>query len=421
MTAPTFDCAIVGAGPAGSATAIHLASAGLNVALLDRAAFPRPKPCGDCISPGANRLLERLGVLDRVQSHAAALHGWRIHSPSGACFEARFDRIANDAIFAQAYAIDRVYLDALLLDEARNAGATWISPAHVHAITPEHRFHRVRYHDADHVEHEIRCSLLIGADGLRSIVSRRCGLVGRAPRLRKLSLTAHARVVRNIDDCGELHVIDGACLGVAPVENRDRPHQPLCNITLVVDSKRFARDVAADATSFFLAMLRRFPAIAPRITDEAPGLLLGSGPFDRPVRSVVAPGVALVGDAAGYFDPFTGQGLYQSFAAAEHLAEHANTAFRAGLQRNALHGFARDHAAIVNGSRRLQQIIDRVCTRPAVMNRAVRAFADAPHAALRLSAVTGDLLPVRSLLSPNVALTFLSRFIAAETHSAYDR
>ena len=118
MTAPTFDCAIVGAGPAGSATATHLARAGLNVALLDRAAFPRPKPCGDCISPGANRLLERLGVLDRVQSHAAALHGWRIHSPSGAGFEARFDRIANDAIFARAYAIDQVYLDALLLEGA---------------------------------------------------------------------------------------------------------------------------------------------------------------------------------------------------------------------------------------------------------------------------------------------------------------
>jgi len=417
MSAPAFDCAIVGGGPAGAATATHLARSGLNVAVIDRATFPRGKACGDCISPGANAYLERLGVLDDVRHAAAALVGWRIYGPDGASFETRFDRLTTNPLFIHAYALDRTIFDSRLLDAARDAGATLLTPAHVTGITNEGAFHRISYRDAAGDVREVRCTLLIGADGLRSIVSRRTGLVGRAPRLRKLSLTAHGSHVDGVSDCGELHVIDGATLGIARVA-RDSPN---CNVTLVVDSRRYGREVAANAGRFFAAMLPRFPGLRDRLLGHDPGPLLGSGPFDRPVRSVIAPGVALVGDAAGYFDPFTGQGLYQAIAGAEHLARRANQAFRAGSPRTPLHAYARDHAAIVNATRRLQRIIDRVCSSPLLMRRAVRALDGAPLAAECLAGVTGDLLPVRRLLSPNVVFTFLTRFLAAETLSAYDR
>jgi len=420
VSAPKFDCAIVGAGPAGSATAFHLARNGVAVVLLDRADFPRSKPCGDCISPGANGLLERLGVLSDVQRQAAALDGWRIYAPNGTFFETRFDRVTADPLYRQAYAIDRRRLDALLLRAARNAGAHVLTRAHVTDIRDEATFHRVYYRDSDHSPRELRCRFLIGADGLRSIISRRTGLVGRAARLRKLSLTAHAAAISGIANHGELHVIDGATLGVAPIETGSND-LPACNVTLVAASPKFARDAAADTRQFFLRRVRSFPGVRDRIVREDFGELLGSGPFDRPVRSVVAPGVALVGDAAGYFDPFTGQGLYQALATAERLADCVNRAFRAGSPRAPLHDYVREHARIVNGNRRLQRIIDNVCARPALMNRAVRALYGAPNAAERLTGVTGDLLPVRCLLSPPLVFTFFTRFFTSETRSAHHR
>ena len=73
------DVAIIGAGPAGSATAAHLACAGFDVLLLDRARFPRPKPCAEYVSPGAVDALRRLGALD-ASGHATQID---LHGPDG--------------------------------------------------------------------------------------------------------------------------------------------------------------------------------------------------------------------------------------------------------------------------------------------------------------------------------------------------
>lgn len=413
----TFDCVIIGAGPAGASAATHLARAGLHVTLIDRATFPRAKACGDCLSPGANPLLDRLGVLDAVRASGAALRGWRVFAPSGTHFEARFDRITTDPLLARACAVDRTRLDSILLDAARLAGVEVLN-ARVMDIVSGDDFHAVICQD-EHDRYTVRGRLLVGADGLRSIVSRRCGLIGRPPRLHKASLTAHTRVHADALECGELHVIDGACVGIAPIERAtaDSQSTPHCNVSLVVDSSRFGRDIAADAHAFFAAMLHRFPGLRGRLV-EPPEKLLGSGPFDRPTRSVVANGVALVGDAAGYFDPFTGQGIYHALAAAEHLAACANDAFRTGSPRRPLARYARRHAALVRGSRRVQQMIDRVCANPALLNRVVSALDHSPRVAERLTAVTADILPARCLLSPALVLTFLTRLLTPEMLSA---
>ena len=79
----TPEVIVVGAGPGGAATAIILAELGVSVLVLDRARFPRPKICGEYLSPEAPRVLDRLGVLKAVDDTAVPIGGMRITAPDG--------------------------------------------------------------------------------------------------------------------------------------------------------------------------------------------------------------------------------------------------------------------------------------------------------------------------------------------------
>ena len=85
---------VVGGGPAGAASAYFLARAGVDVMILDRARFPRDKPCSEYMSPQASRILDDMGVLARVeQAGAAHLAGMRVRSPSGTTFHGRYAEV----------------------------------------------------------------------------------------------------------------------------------------------------------------------------------------------------------------------------------------------------------------------------------------------------------------------------------------
>ena len=402
------EVVVVGAGPAGAVTALLLARAGRDVVMLDRADFPRPKPCGDCLSAETGALLGRLGLLEPVRAcHPAELEGWRIHAPGGGSFEVRFREIGGErGAPPAALSLPRERLDTVLVSAAVDAGARFVPGARVTEPLdgPPGVVGRMRGGDP----FEARARLVVAADGLRSVLVRRHGLLRRSARLRKVSLTAHIAGVRADPALGQMHSADGLCAGLAAVTAAG----DLWNVTLVADADRFGREVGADPQSFFVRAVERFPALRERVdgAELCATLLLGSGPFDAPVRRPVADGLALVGDAAGYFDPFTGQGIHHALAAAELLAPVADAALRrrgGSIVAGDLAVYARQRARLLRGTRALQRVVDEVLRRPALADAAIGRLAKSPAAARTLLAATGDVVPPVALLSPRVVASLL--------------
>lgn len=336
MTDP--DVLVAGGGPSGSTAGGLLAEMGWRVLIVDRARFPRPKPCGECVNPGAVAALTRLGLLARIQAlEPAHLSGWHLRG-AGVDVAARFGGDLH------GLGVSRADLDAALLDAARGRGAEVLEETHVEQVAPAATDGRptVTLRAANGTRRTVRPRVLVGADGLRSVTSRALGLVGRAPRLRKLSLTFHLcgdPPAGWQDGSGErqgtLDVRDGITLGLAPVA----ADGTRWNATVVADARRYGRAVADDPVGFFRGVLDgrtgedpdrsrgRAPAVGG--ARSASGLRgwhieggpWASGPFDWPARRCWAPGAVLVGDAAGYFDPFTGQGIYRALRSAELATE----------------------------------------------------------------------------------------------------
>lgn len=433
MMRSNAEVVIVGAGPAGAATALLLARAGRDVLLLDRCPFPRPKPCGDCLSIGATSLLDRLGVLHHVVAGPhASVRGWRIVAPNGNAFDALFSDLTPESVITGrdtapecgqrasrsggspadddscsasqdgfcALAVERGVLDSVLLDAALAAGARFEQCA----VTDVARDSRGRARGVRSRDGVRTAPITVGADGLRSIIARRLGASTRPGSLRKLSLTFHAPVER-VSALGEMHVGDGICIGIAPVSG-DR-----CNVTLVADSIRFGRYVAADPHAFARSALHTLPRVRGRVSDAALSAApLASGPFDRPVRQVAYDGAVLAGDAAGYYDPFTGQGVYQALASAFLLAPCIDDALRRDdATASVFSSYVRARAALVRGPRLVQHGIEAVLSRPGRANRAIGRIRDATPFARAILAVTGDIRPARALLSPRALASLIFR------------
>jgi flavin-dependent dehydrogenase len=383
------EVVVVGGGPAGSATAAWLADAGHDVLLLDRARFPRRKPCAECVNPAGVAALRRLGAWDAVQAAGPArLDGWRIGALGGRPFDGCFP----DAV--HGVGIPREVLDDILLRHAVSRSAEARTGARVTDLARDAhgRVTGVRV-QGDDGEMEIGARLVVGADGLRSIVLRRLGLLRRRPKLRKLALTAHVLGFDGGPARGEVHVSGpGACLGIAPVGGG------LANVTVVVPEAR-SREVAGDTAVYFDAALERYGYRGLRRVDE----VIATGPFDCPLRSAVADGALLVGDAAGYFDPFTGQGIYRALHGGELAAEAAHAALRAGdTSARALAPSERARRAAFAPGERMQHVVEAFVSRPRLLSAVARRFTARPWLADAVIRVTGDVSPAATLFTPRV-------------------
>jgi len=385
-----MDVVVVGAGPAGAAAAILLAERGWQVALLDKARFPRPKICGEYLSPEASRILDRLGVLKTVdQAGAQPLRGMRIVAPDGTALDGAYPTSGPWRGYRDhALAIPREALDRILVERAKSLPVEVRERHRVTGLVGDSgHIVGVRAQDEDGRELEIRARLVVGADGRSSVVAASLGLVRPHP-LRRMGLIQHVAGLEGLGDRGEIYIDppDYAILNpVAP---------GLVNLGLVVPLAH-AAPWSGRIETFFRARLKQLRHLAPRLAGMEPaGRLMAMGPLAYRVGEPRVGGVLLAGDAAGFYDPFTGEGLFTALRSAELLAETAHAALTRGdLSVRALAKYARARRREFAAKSRVTRGIQFLIARRGPANLAARALARRPALLGVLMGVIGDFVP----------------------------
>jgi len=421
-----WDVVVVGAGPAGATTALLLARAGASVLLMDRARFPRDKACSEYLSPATTEILERLGggILDAVEGAAhAKLYGMKVVAPCGATMCGRF----RGGPRPYSFALPRTTFDTILISAAGRAGAVVREGVTVENLVWEKGAVAgvvARLGNRQPVTCNAR--IVVGADGLRSVVARRLGLIRSSPP-RRVAFTAHVADVAGMDGVGELHVSKRGYVGLGPVG------EGVTTVALVVPlaAVRRSRGEGRDFRRDFFAELERFPGLAGRFDPRRLVRdVLATGPFAQWSRTAVAPGggAVLVGDAADFFDPFTGQGIYSAMRGAELAAEclipilTSCPPLRSGeggrpefpLSRRERGVGGEDLAPYDRVRRRefrgkwlLERLIGVGVGWPALTDRVVRRLAARPDLADLLVSATGNIVPARRVLAASVLVQFL--------------
>lgn len=390
------DVIVVGAGPAGAATAILLAERGYDVLVLDRARFPRPKICGEYVSPEGARVLDRLGVLKTLDAAGAApLLGMRITGPDGTRLTGTYRAIGPWRPYRDhALAVARQTLDATLVDRLRVLPVELREGVRVTDVLREGgRIAGVETLDADGRAEQVRAALVVGADGRSSVVAQRLGC-RRAHRLRRIALVTYVTGIEGCRDHGEIFVDppDYAILNpLAP----DR-----INLSLVVPLAHLA-PWSARLETFFVARLRQMRHLLARVGGaERLGPVQALGPLAYTVDPPREERVLLVGDAAGFYDPLTGEGIFSALRGAEIAADAIARAFRTGdlsLMLQARYEQARRAAFRdkVRFTRGLQAVVGRRW----LANLAGRFLGRRPALVDLMLGVVGDYVPPRALLA----------------------
>ena len=375
---------VVGAGPSGATTALLLARRGHHVVLVDRARFPRDKACGEGVMPPGVAALRRMGLYERVLATGARPLDGVTYQQRGGDQQVHVPFPAPPGGGpAAGLGVRRTSFDAALVDAVRQERTSTVREAE--RVTGLLRDPSDAVIGVSTTSGEIRARIVIAADGLHSQIRSWAGLTVPSRARVRYGLAGHWRVDTRDRDAVTVTLAGGHEWYEAPVG------PDLLLVSILTSRSR----PAMTARSYGHVARRSIPGI--RDADLVSGPL-GAAHFHQRVTAVADGRVFLVGDASGYDDPTTGDGIAIGMLLAECLAGHTGEFLSGRIAREtAATRYAADHADLVRDRRRLTRLALFLARSPALSRRAiVRATGD-PRALSKLVGINCGYYTFRDL------------------------
>jgi len=386
----TYDVIIAGGGPAGSSAAVHLATAGARVLLVEQKKFPRPKLCGEFISPECVPHFERLGVSERMRAaHPAGLTATVFYSRSG-----KNVRVPSSWFGASGVALglSRAEMDERLLRRAAAAGARVVEGAHTTNLIIENQTACGVVVKQGTTETNFKAVVTIDATGRNRALTRRLSRTAgthRRERAPMVAFKAHFEQTKiEPGDC-EIYFYRGGYGGLSSIENG------LSNLCFIV-SAQDVRASGADAGRVMRNVVCQNRRAAFTLKDarlSTPWLAVSLEGFGR---SSVAPlnGVLAIGDAASFIDPFTGSGMLMALESGQLAADSIAEFFNHGQILDDLRTSYHDRYRRKFSSRlRLSSLLRRAAFVPGFAVSAIALFGASDYARRRLAQATRGTRP----------------------------
>ena len=356
----SWDVIVVGAGPAGSVAASVLAAGGHDVLLLDRHTFPRDKACGDGVPPGTIEILNDIGMADAIRAaDFYPINGIRLGSPRGRTWETRFQpRRAG----GQFYIAPRDRLDSLIQEHAVRAGAEFRC-ARVRAPLMDGEYVRGVRVVTDGKEDSIRSRVVIAADGATSAIARALRGGPRPDKCsRGVAMRAYLDGITLLPHTVEFYFHREFLPGYAwifPLGAERANVGVMLRADRYTERKRTLRELL-DGFLERPEIRRRIRADA-RVENVATWQLPYAA-TDSPRRTFS--GAMLVGDAGGFVDSLTGEGIHNAVASGVIAAQTAGAALGTGdVSVGGLEAYDRrceaEMGQLIRRSERAQRFLDR--------------------------------------------------------------
>ena len=313
-----YDVAVIGGGPAGLAVAIGSALRGLSVVLFERRQPPLDKACGEGIMPQGLAALERLGVLRWLDLRdTAPITGIHYLQEDGA-------QVTGALPAPGGLGVRRLALSAAMLARAAEVGVELRLGEGVQSLQRTNGVSQVVT-----AQRQLTARFVVGADGLGSRLGRQRGWAGPAPRRRRLGLRQHFALAP-WTSLVEVHFAEHVEAYVTPAG------AARVGVAFLWDEDRLIGQHS------FPELLDRFPVLRARL-DAAPAdsRPRGSGPLHRRMPTICGDGFALVGDAAGYVDAITGEGISLALTCAAALCAALPEALSGAPNQHALRPYVR--------------------------------------------------------------------------------
>ncbi|MCA8925938.1 MAG: FAD-dependent monooxygenase [Planctomycetes bacterium] len=377
-----YDAIVIGAGPAGSSLALHLAAQGRSCALIDGATFPRSKVCGEGIMPHGLHALQELGI----EPEGAPFVGLRYLLEDGTRAASRFPQGLG------GLGVQRSELDAELVRRCQaepridvRLGA-WARAVHLPSAPGERA--SVELGDA-----RLTAPVLVAADGCRSRIRRQAGLEAPLLGAARFGVGAHFAHAPRADPMVEVFLGSGYELYSTPVSAE------LTCVALLTYREGLAR-LQGDLEGGLRELLAASAGRAQFLADAplAGGPVRGIGPLAVQSTRAHAEGLLLVGDAAGGLDPITGEGVSLALVTSKVASEVLAGAYaRNDFSARRLAAWTRQRRRAVRGLQRFTQGLLYLSRNHAKAERIVRTLAEKPDTFERLLAVAAGTSSLGSL------------------------